>query len=1269
MMSPLPLGPVDFTAMATQEARSVSLAARLDLKLGGLASKKQTPLLYQLTSLVARRMTIACNCSDLPSPSPMPSRSPVPPTLSPSPLPVPAPPTTSGTAIASGNLANCRVGLDMSFTSRLGLSGWTESMDDVATVRTGASGAFQVPGVDGYLRVLPDSDAASWTSTSVTAAQTASGGSSPCYDSLTNKRLTLHLSAPGNYSVVSVTSTLVATLHAAHPAYSGASVQRVETDVKAALRLDLDLNLATANTYSHFTVQKDERFQALARKEAGLAVLVQSIATFLSAGSGSQALVQTQAFCMYTIAQRLVRSRVTSSRLLLQDEDELDFSNTASLTTLMASAAKAMTAAGSDALSSSASDPALIAAAVQALSNLQTVLAISAGDPQALAQALYLGQSQLLSSLSDLATGAVSVEDFATSTSTMAMIVAAAATPVPGQLVPNSCSASQQSMWQSACSAPNPFSCGPYTSDCVTAPEWDADANRLDFAYAWNLSSMLSTGWNHSTVSTTLYRFALPTPLPAGTYNLTLTLTTPTTNGTSVAAVVQLVSSGAPDLYLNASGVVVVEQAVDIVTVAVLLPVVEVAGNVAVALVYAGALLPVAVDACDEGQSLMVVSRCGLPDPRACGFNYTVCGDAPVSTNDMLAFTAAIPDAPLSLPPALYSSGVTLTLVNHTVNLTKAGAYRLSLIKATSVHITLLLSGPSGSATYNTSTPRLLLPSTGISRVSISITMPAGMVSETAAVQMSYVRPRPPPPAPRPPAPRPPLPPPPPPSVSAAFHLTLRVPVSYQQNEPSRAAAVDLLQRNMADNLDLSPEAVRISNVSFPLSRRALLAPTAAVAMHMLVTVTRLLLLDDVAVTTAQLNSLVYDVVLDPRRFINSSTLLQIGVNPADPILAEVVASPPSSLPPSPSPPLFAPRPSSSQPSPPSSLPTQAAPATTSSPSSRAKVLGPAIAIPIGLAVLAGRRELERLPSPIRLHAHETRICEMYAFNDRRRREAEAELMIMIAVAQLEEEEAEEEARPYDRICPYWKRPRSYKALYPNVLASLDPQVYNMEFHLPRYQNNEADWQATVLEFEHISGLPQIVGALDGSHIRIDQPDNVGHAYYNHKGFQSFVAQGLVNARGKFMDVYAGHPGHSAYATRQFVVSSFKTGIARDNAAKARFNTMHSKARVKVEHAWGWVKNKFQCCRLGIRTDVKVAVMVFMCCCILHNICIDHGEAVPEGVDPDAIQDYEARLAEDGAGVDPFPEEEQALGGRARPADLVQGERIREALVMLAEQR
>ncbi|MGQ3285928.1 transposase family protein, partial [Bosea sp. (in: a-proteobacteria)] len=168
-------------------------------------------------------------------------------------------------------------------------------------------------------------------------------------------------------------------------------------------------------------------------------------------------------------------------------------------------------------------------------------------------------------------------------------------------------------------------------------------------------------------------------------------------------------------------------------------------------------------------------------------------------------------------------------------------------------------------------------------------------------------------------------------------------------------------------------------------------------------------------------------------------------------------------------------------------------------------------------------------------------------------------------------------------------------------VANVTRAVWDRLSHHISLPQTEEEWQASVLEFEHISGLPQIVGALDGSHIRIDQPINVGHAYYNHKGFQSFVAQGLVNARGKFMDVYAGHPGRthdalvflhsplarqlsdagshlaqslargvhviagvevprvivadSAYATRQFVVSSFKSGIARANAGRARFNT------------------------------------------------------------------------------------------------------------------
>ncbi|GFH28696.1 hypothetical protein HaLaN_27232, partial [Haematococcus lacustris] len=307
--------------------------------------------------------------------------------------------------------------------------------------------------------------------------------------------------------------------------------------------------------------------------------MVQSLAAFLTAGaaSGQAAIVQAQAFCLFNLANLVpgetseanattsppASSSAASSfavRRNLLASLGFDFSSVASLTSLMTAAASAMTAAGSSALSSSAADPALVQAAVQAVSNLQAVLANSAGNSQALAQAIYLGQSQLLSSLSDLATGAISINDFAASTTAEALVVAAAATPVLQ---------------------------------------------------------------------------------------------------------------------------------------------------------------------CEQDASAMVVSPCGLPDPRACGNDYNICVASPVATWDMLAFSVLIPDAPWSLPPALYSSGVNLTLVNYPVNMTRAGTYRLTLLAAPSVRVTLRLTSPASVSTFTASSSSLVLPLGGVVAVSINIAMPA----------------------------------------------------------------------------------------------------------------------------------------------------------------------------------------------------------------------------------------------------------------------------------------------------------------------------------------------------------------------------------------------------------------------------------------------------------------------------------------------------------------------------------------------------------------
>ena len=56
-------------------------------------------------------------------------------------------------------------------------------------------------------------------------------------------------------------------------------------------------------------------------------------------------------------------------------------------------------------------------------------------------------------------------------------------------------------------------------------------------------------------------------------------------------------------------------------------------------------------------------------------------------------------------------------------------------------------------------------------------------------------------------------------------------------------------------------------------------------------------------------------------------------------------------------------------------------------------------------------------------------------------------------------------------------------------------------------------------------GFPQVVGALDGTHIPILKPTECPSDYYNRKGFYSILIQGVVDSQGCFIDVNIGWPG------------------------------------------------------------------------------------------------------------------------------------------------
>ena len=64
-----------------------------------------------------------------------------------------------------------------------------------------------------------------------------------------------------------------------------------------------------------------------------------------------------------------------------------------------------------------------------------------------------------------------------------------------------------------------------------------------------------------------------------------------------------------------------------------------------------------------------------------------------------------------------------------------------------------------------------------------------------------------------------------------------------------------------------------------------------------------------------------------------------------------------------------------------------------------------------------------------------------------------------------------------------------------------------------------------IREFENLWGFPQVVSAIDGTHIPILKPQESASHYYNRKGYYSILVQAVVDSRCCFIDTNIGWPG------------------------------------------------------------------------------------------------------------------------------------------------
>ncbi|XP_015904282.2 uncharacterized protein [Parasteatoda tepidariorum] len=177
--------------------------------------------------------------------------------------------------------------------------------------------------------------------------------------------------------------------------------------------------------------------------------------------------------------------------------------------------------------------------------------------------------------------------------------------------------------------------------------------------------------------------------------------------------------------------------------------------------------------------------------------------------------------------------------------------------------------------------------------------------------------------------------------------------------------------------------------------------------------------------------------------------------------------------------------------------------------------------------------------------------------------------------------------------------------------------------------------------------FPQCLGAIDGTHIKIQPPKMHATSYYNYKSFYSIVLIAVVDYNYQFTYVNIGSPGRnndafvlqnsafynyltenpllfklsetikecsvplcflgdSAFPLLETIQKPYEEHSTMPDILR-KYNSSLSRGREIVENAFGRLKARFRILKL-LETRIDNAVPVVHAACILNNLCEQFGD-------------------------------------------------------------
>ncbi|KAJ1182066.1 hypothetical protein NDU88_007261 [Pleurodeles waltl] len=209
----------------------------------------------------------------------------------------------------------------------------------------------------------------------------------------------------------------------------------------------------------------------------------------------------------------------------------------------------------------------------------------------------------------------------------------------------------------------------------------------------------------------------------------------------------------------------------------------------------------------------------------------------------------------------------------------------------------------------------------------------------------------------------------------------------------------------------------------------------------------------------------------------------------------------------------------------------------------------------------------------------------------------------------------------------------------------------------------EGDLATVKGDFYALGHIPNIIGAIDGTHVALVPPKDNEQVYRNRKNYHSMNVQVVCLADQYISHVNAKFPGsvHDAYVMRNSSIPYVMEQLQRQRVwpivdsgypnlpwlltpvrnprtrAEERHNEAHGRTRRIIERTFGVLKARFRCLHMtggSLMYSPKKLCHIIVACCMLHNLALRRQvpflqEDAPDGGVVAAVEPVESEEEED----------------------------------------